>query len=187
VERVPWPALVLDRRRCLRPNGPPGPVFSLAFLQIELRPSRSCARGNFLVGPRRSHFDPGGKVRDDAVRKLAPGRHLQFDVLVVHGLDQPALFGMPGNDNRTALATLEEARLAVEKQIALEFPGFDRMAFETVGAQNWPDLFLKKFGRFGAGRALAGKHRGHQPEDAKSRPGWRLSHEMHNAAPNYLA
>ena len=128
--------LALGRNHLDRLEGPMLAGVNLADLATDRRA---------VAGPWvwRAHFHPLHQVGDGGIRELFLRRHLHA-VQVSNGLNQQTLVGLAGNEGRAAFATLANAILGIQPQLALQFLGGGAVALVAVGNQHRADFLLEK-------------------------------------------
>src|SRR5206468_850100 len=99
------------------------------------------ARRLGLIGPNSAHLHPGFEIRDLRRIERAGRRHFETLMLARHCLDQKAAIGIPGNDGRAGLATLQNEFTRIETKIAEFRVG---VTSEALVRKDRPDLLLEE-------------------------------------------
>ncbi len=127
----------LHRRRLRTFDRLERPVVAGPFEQ-PLERRRGSATRSRVGGP---HFDPFDEVGDLALRERVVGRHRLHPLLAADGMDQPALLGLAGHDDRPRGAAALERRRGVELQAAVGILG---MTVDAPIDEEWTDFLFEE-------------------------------------------
>ena len=126
----------------------PSPVCLATRFEIECgRWTRR--RLTLLRGPGRAYLDPFGERRNLAGGKLPGGRHLEQ--LSAEGLNQAALIGAAGYDNRARFASSPQALRAIEVKLGEDGICLRAVTLIAVLRQQRSHIGLKELDLLGGG------------------------------------
>src|SRR5437867_1994889 len=117
-------------------------------MQVEFTGCLGCSR--LIARPGRASLYPGGEVGNLFVRQFAARRHLQV-APITNRVDKQAFFRMTRSEDWPGVTSLEKALPAGEGEPAAQLLT-GAVAFEAMGGQHGPDLFLEKLHVGGIGR-----------------------------------
>ena len=127
-----------------------------AFFEIDHSLGRSWFATFARIGS--THVDPLREVSDDFVRQLSGRRHLQS--VVLQRFDQQAVGPFAFDDDRAALATIQQPVGRIQVQLGFQFLGgasLVRMARVAMLGQHRADFLLEEFDPFGVGGLSLGE------------------------------
>ena len=109
---------------------------------VETRRERLGRDGDGWTGVGGSHFDPLRKIRNGRIGQFASWWHAEVEVRVRNRLQELAVFGLAGNDDR--------GRWAIETQVRFWLPEFGAVAAVAALRENRPDAGLEEFDALGS-------------------------------------